>query len=116
MAIKYKEVKDKIEKTPLTESELSIIKEVEDLIDNKIKKDFNGGEISIELGTANFTYIQNWNKSPENIPDFRKQLMFKELERRFKAAGWKCVVMYGEDDGPNRPAIDYWVLSGKSRY
>lgn len=113
MAIKYKEVKDKIEKTPLTESELSIIKEAEDLIDFKIKREFKGGDISIELGTVNFNYKTNCNKLPGNIPDFRKQLMFKELERRFKAAGWKCVVMYGEDDGPNRPGIDYWVLSGK---
>jgi hypothetical protein len=41
--------------------------------------------------------------------------MFKELEKRYRNAGWKAVIIYGEDDGPNRPGQDYWVLSGKSR-
>ncbi len=115
MAIKYKELKDKLEKTPLTPEELKIIKFSEDTIDAKIKKDFKGGDIWIEMGYVNFTYRTNGNPMPDAIPDYRKTLMFNELERRYKAAGWKSKSYLGEDDGPSRPAIPYWILSGKSR-
>jgi hypothetical protein len=113
MAIKYKAISDKIKKGALTETELSVIEYVEKLIDQKIETSFDGNDVSIDLGLANFSYNKEINPKTYTIPGIRKELMFKELEKRYRNAGWKATIVYGEDDGPNRPGQDYWVLSGK---
>ena len=107
MAVRYNDLMDKLEKGPLTQEELRMIDDAEILIDNEIMKDFTGGSVSIALDIAQFR--------GKKIPDVRKELMFEFLENKYKEAGWKCKIEYGEDDGPNRPGFDYWVLTGKRK-
>lgn len=107
MAIPYEEVKKKYEdkmNASLTQEELNQIANVEKKIDDKILKDFNDNEISFEEHEVNFTQKNIYR---------RALLMFAELERRYKSAGWKIKIYNTEDDGPNRPGFTYWQLYGK---
>ena len=123
MAIKYKFVKEEIKKKidrlkndPLSKEEEAIVSTIEKYVDDEIRKQFTemNSEVSIDMGIYNFVY-DPYAKSVYNpgIVSWRKIALQKELENRFKLAGWKTYIEYGEDDGPNRPGIDYWVLSGK---
>lgn len=112
MAIKYGEVMDSISNLPLTKDELILIDEAEKHIDETILRVFDCGSISINLDIANF----KWSAKRDDrihIKEARRALMQKELEKRYMLAGWEIKINYGEDDGPNRPGFDYWVLSGK---
>lgn len=118
MAVAYKDIRDGLLNAPLTNDELNIIAKVENFIDERIKERFDGSSISFE------TKVLDFNFNPDNPKEFafstfkdikttRKQLMKKELMRRFEVSGWEWKLEEGEDDGPNRPAIDYWLLKGK---
>jgi len=106
MAISYIDVKDEYEKkmnSPLSQHELSAVAEIEKIIDNKILKNFDDGELMFSIRDVNFnTFHQR-----------RSKLMFSELERRYKSVGWKTRIYSTDDDGPNRPSFTYWVLFGK---
>lgn len=110
MAKQYKEVKDKLEKTPLTQEELIIIDTVESYIDGIISKKFDGGSISIELPIVNFSYNISVTEQ-RNIPEFRRHLMQKELEKRYKKAGWKTSIRHADYREP-MCGPDYWILTG----
>ncbi len=118
MAIKYQEIKEKLETAPFTKEELAIIAKVENHIDEKIKEKFDGGSITIDTDIIEFKFNpdapseRSWNVW-QNIKSTRKSLMGDELKNRFESAGWKWKLQQGEDDGPNRPGFDYWILSGK---
>lgn len=118
MAVKYEEVKDKLENGPFTTEELEIINKVETYIDEKINEEFDGGYLILNTNLIEFKFNPDaqsqysWNVWT-NIKSSRKSLMTNELKKRFKDAGWIWELQEGEDDGPNRPAIDYWKLSGK---
>jgi len=113
MATKFKEVNDKLLKTPLTVEELKMVDEVEKFVDLEIKKQFKGGEVHIFLGTANFKY-DIARKNVSELPYARQELMRKELDKRYKEAGWKISVHIDDGlDGPNMSGSDYWILSGK---
>ena len=108
MAILYKEVKQKYEdkmNAPFTKEELSSIEFIEKTIDTKISLDFKDDEISFYLSEVNF--------SKTNFPHRRQKLMYRELEKRYEAAGWKTKIYDTDDDGPNRPGFTYWVIFGK---
>lgn len=114
MAVEYKSVKEALETTPLNKEELAIIADIEAFIDAKILDKFDGGYIIIDTHLVDFTYNPNskqWGAYNE-IKSTRKELMKTELMRRFKVAGWKWDYQEGYDDGPNRPAADYWHLTG----
>lgn len=110
MAIKYKTVKDKLEKTPLSEFELQIIDFVERDIDKIISDTFRGEDIKIELSVANFT--RNSNGKVIDLPKFRQGMMMRELERRYHEAGWETSVLIDDSRGMNQNP-DYFVLRGK---
>lgn len=114
MAIRFKEMKEQLETAPLTTEELSAIKEVEDYVDSEIKKQFgNTYGVSIDLNIADFSYNIGITKQL-NFKQARKKLMQKELERRYKAAGWSIKTSYDDGlDGPNMSGPDYWILNGK---
>lgn len=105
MAIKYRDLMDELENAPMTPAEQKILEETEFFIDNKIKESFDGGTVSIDLDIAEF--------KGKKIPEPRRLLLVKALEQIYDKAGWKSRIEYGEDDGPNRPGFDYWILSGK---
>lgn len=118
MAIKYQEIKDMLETAPFTKEELAIIAKVENYIDEKIKEKFDCHSITMDTDILEFKFNPDapteraWNVWVD-IKSTRKSLMCEELKSRFEIAGWKWNLQKGEDDGPNRPGIDYWILSGK---
>jgi hypothetical protein len=116
MAVKYDDVKRGISETPLNEHELSVIDKIEKFIDNKIETEFDNRPIYLATGIINFTFDPTTDKgwAFEDIKETRKSLMANELRRRYEDNGWQWKLEQGEDDGPSRPAIDFWVLKGKS--
>jgi hypothetical protein len=114
MAIKYKDIKEKLETDPLTESELVLVQHAEDSIDTEIVSQFGSqysyGEIRIHLGTATFKWSPFDKKTIDGIKEPRRNLMFLELEKRFKEAGWETGVKIDDDGGMN--SADYWILKG----
>lgn len=119
MAIEYSRVKAVLETAPLNKEELAIIAKIEKFIDNKILAKFDGDYISLDTQVVDFKFNPDnerqpsWNAFSE-IKSTRKQLMKEELMRRYEEAGWEWEYQEGEDDGPNRPAIDYWHLKGRN--
>ncbi len=115
MAIEYKKLKDEVEKAPLSQEEFQIIESAEKYIDSEIKKQFKGYEVFIDLTIASFSYNMSTKKQIE-LPNARKKLMQKELEQRYKKAGWKIRIEFDDGlDGPNMSGPDNWILSGKGR-
>jgi hypothetical protein len=91
MAIKYKDLKDKLENDPLTQEELYTVKAVEDWIDDEIKKTFGKCYYEAWIDKAIFTF--NYNPVTKKVIEAReprRHVMRKELEKRYEAAGWKC--------------------------
>lgn len=111
MAIKFKEINDKFYNEPLKQDELQVIKEVEDYIDKQINNQYKGEPIYVNLDIVNFKRTLSLEFG-RNIPDARRKMMYNELINRYHDAGWLTCEQLGEDDGPFRPAIDYWVLKG----
>lgn len=90
MAIKYKELKEKLEKEPLTNEELSLIQSTEDWIDEEIKKAFGRTYYEASIDKSIMTF--HWNPATKKHIDAkepRRHAMRKELEKRYVAAGWK---------------------------
>jgi hypothetical protein len=118
MAVNYKDLKEKSQKSPLTESELAIIDSVEKYIDKEIHRQYksSGNKIHIDLHYADFSYLPG-SKNHEgilNLGEDRVRLMRKELDGRYKKAGWKINTHLDDGlDGPNLSGPDYWILSGK---
>jgi hypothetical protein len=89
MAIKYKDIKNKLETDPLTEQELSWIKQAEDYIDDEILTKF--GKVYYEVGIDKAIVSFNWSpatKKPIDTMSPRRGVMQRELERRYVQAGW----------------------------
>lgn len=116
MAIKYKDLKKKLETDPLSESELVLISQAEEDIDSEIIKQFgeaySHGEVRIHLGTAQFEWSPVTKTLLSDLKQPRKHLMFLELERRYKQAGWVTEVLIDDYGGMN--PCDYWILKGKN--
>lgn len=115
MAIKYKDIKNKLESDPLTEGELILIRQAEENIDEEIVKQFGEkysyGEIRIHLGTATFDWSPFSKKIITHLKEPRKHLMYLELEKRFKDAGWVSKIHIDDEGGMN--SCNYWILKGK---
>lgn len=90
MAIKYQDLKNNLENDPLTETELSIIREVEEWIDEEIKATFGKSyyESWIDKSIVTFNHNPVTNKHIET-KEPRRRAMSDELEKRYKKAGWK---------------------------
>jgi hypothetical protein len=114
MAIKYQEIKNELETTPLNDVELKYIMEAEEHIDSEIKRQFSGNNsISIDLLIPNFNYSMK-EKRTISFKEARRKLMRSELEKRYKKAGWDIKVEYDDGlDGPNMSGSDNWILNGK---
>jgi hypothetical protein len=108
MAIKSKEVIDAYKKkmaAPLNGAELEAVDAREGEIDSIILKDFKGGPVFVDLAhflfnTSSFDYNERHNA------------MRRELEKRYKDAGWMLKVELDDGlDGPNRSGPDYMKLT-----
>ena len=112
MAIRYKDLKEPEVNNPLTSDELKAIDDVEKYIDEQIKKQWtNTYGVSIDLSIALFEYYPDLRRLTKfNV--FRREKMQKELERRYKDAGWNIRVHIDDGlDGPNVSGSDYWILT-----
>lgn len=113
MAIKYKDLKAKLEDPTLSKEELELIDRAENYIDDEIRQKFKGGEVYIPLQVAKFTWDPIKKKVIE-LPSARTTIMSKELESRYKKAGWKMKIHLDDGlDGPNMSGPDWWILSGR---
>jgi hypothetical protein len=115
MAIKANTIKEKLEtklNEPLSKEELNLVRQTESYIDLIIEEESNklGKEFRIDLDFVTFNSHPDGGNLRYSIHEDRRIKMRRELEKRYKEAGWKFSVDYGEDDGPNRPGFDYWVL------
>ena len=114
MALKYKDLKKKLDDTPLSEYELARIADVENYIDKEIVRQFDKSiyrEISIDFCYPNFTYSPTTKSSISDLGVSRIPLMKREIERRFRLAGWD--ITYRLDDGMSMCGADYMILKGK---
>jgi len=115
MAIKYKDIKNKLEKDPLVDSELVLVDQAEKYVDDQIVAQFGNthsyGKISIDLCIASFNYSPVTKTTLSGIKEPRRHLMFEELEKRYKRAGWETKVEIDTEGGMNQ--ADYWTLKGK---
>lgn len=120
MAVKFKDIYDlkkKIDTAPLSEEELVVLAQVENYIDKEIvedypKTEYNEVKIISSIPTFRFNPV---TRISNDVPSARRVVMQKELEKRYKEAGW--TISYDLDDGldgPNRSGPDYWVLKGKA--
>jgi len=104
MALEFKNVKEKLETTPLTNEELEIISEVERFIDDKIESNFDNRPLYFNLSIVQFQL--GLNGRILIIKQTRRNLMYKELENRYLKAGWKVSI---DDDQGNQD----WILKGE---
>ena len=116
MAITRKTIRDKFKKAkeaPFTKEELEYISEAENYIDKELEKQFdNPYGTNIDLTIARFSYSPTRNKAIEDVKSYRKDAMARELEYRYKAAGWRISYHFDDDlDGPNMSGGDYMILS-----
>lgn len=90
MAIKFQELKHKLENDPLTQEELNVIADVEKFIDVEIQKVFgkNYYEAWIDKSIVNFDF-NPVTKKHIDVKQPRRFVMRNELEKRYEAAGWK---------------------------
>ena len=114
MAIKFAELDKGLKEGPLTREELAIIERFETQLDKDLKKQYVGNNaIHISDYMVEFTFDQVQDRHL-NLPYARRKIMTKELLSRYEKAGWNVKREAGEDDGPNRPAIAYYVFTGKT--
>ncbi len=109
MAIKFKELNDRLEKSPLSDKELEAINKLEDYIDAQILKRYTGGDLRFSLYQAQFK--RDISDRGTEWPEVRRNLMFAELTKRFTDAGWECKVEIA--DSHDIYGQDYWLLKGK---
>lgn len=114
MAIKFAELDKELKEGPLTKDELAIIGRFEGQIDKDIVRQYKGNNsVHISDSTVEFTFDAVQDRAL-NLAYARRVLMTKELLSRYEKAGWNVKKEHGEDDGPNRPAIPYYVFTGKT--
>lgn len=111
--IKNKKAEDM---APLTEEELGFVTEVEEFIDDEIKKKINtdNKEVWIFLGYAKFQ-TRLGKKTYPPMTNARKELLMNTLISRYETAGWGH--RYHIDDGydGNMSGSDYLILKGKEQ-
>ncbi len=108
MAINFKELNDKLEKSPLSDVELRAVDALEKYIDTEIINRYKGDELRFSLYKIKFE--RTLDDKTTSWPDVRRKLMYKELTKRYSEAGWKCKEEIA--DSFDRYSQDYWVLSG----
>jgi C-terminal processing protease CtpA/Prc len=111
MAVKYKDLKQKLETEGLTNDELKYVDAAEKYIDSQLTERFDNSEIRIEMNVFEFTSSRiDYPSTIINIKNTRKAIMRQELERRFKAAGWNLKEEFW--DGHSM-GFDYMIFTGK---
>ena len=103
MAVKYADIKAKIETKDFTPEELKAIEHVEKFIDDRINKNFDNSSLYFELSVINFERVPDRSGNAD-FKDTRRKIMRAEIDRRFIEAGWEISV-----DNENLS----WKIKGK---
>jgi len=109
MAVKFKELNDRLQLSPLSDKELAAVDAVERWIDDEIKERFKGDEMRFRLYPVQFK--RTIQDRGTDWPDVRRNLMYAELISRYEKAGWECKEEIA--DSHDRYGQDYFVLKGK---
>tara|TARA_R110000772_G_scaffold17946_3_gene49989 strand:+ start:139805 stop:140137 length:333 start_codon:yes stop_codon:yes gene_type:complete len=109
MGIKFDDLIDGLVNAPLTDKEVIAFKECERLIDFGILESFDVSEIHIPTHIIECTggFVSS------EINKTRRKKIAKEIKKYYKKLGWKFTFYMGEDDGPNRPGAEYYILTGR---
>jgi len=98
--IKPEDLKD-VEKI-LETKELEFMTKMESIIDSELKKNWNGKEARV-FKDYNLKYRGNYQRV-----DILVDLVIKKYSEF-----WNIKEERGEDDGPNRLGLDYWIFTKK---
>jgi hypothetical protein len=91
----------------MSKEETDAMKELEIFIDSRIKESYTRGKAYV----PSFTY--RGIGCFRNLKEARKEIIQKILFDKYRESGWSIKFEVGEDDGPNRPGMDYWIFSAK---
>ena len=91
----------------LTNEETLAIKELEIYIDSRIKDTYIKGKSRV----PNLTYGEV--PSYRRLKEARREIIQEILFDKYRESGWSIKFEEGEDDGPNRPGVDFWNFSAK---
>lgn len=86
MAVLFKDVKEKLQTTPLNEVELGLITDLELFIDDLLITGFDNQSLFILSEYIDFDKMSN--RTSIAMKTTRKNLMRQELIRRYEKAGW----------------------------
>lgn len=111
MAVKFKEIHNKLTLSELTPLELKYIDEAEEYIDSEIHRQYGkyGYSVNINMSYPIFKYSPKTQKTITDIFEIRRHLLISELRKRYNNAGWS--VDYNLDTEGGMNSCDYWVLS-----
>lgn len=93
----------------LSPEEASAMNQLEAYIDKKIKASFTRGQASV----CDFWYDRQEVPSFYELKHVRKEIVREILFDKYRENGWSIKLEVGEDDGPNRPGLDFWIFTQK---
>jgi len=116
MAIKYKELKNKLSESKLSSDEKTIVASTEMWMDEQIKEKFDNCDIRFDDRIIGFDYDPTRDRFYVSIKRTRAKVMKQELLSRYNKAGWKTELEMGDFYGPLSSGLDYWVFKGEDNY
>jgi hypothetical protein len=93
----------------LSPEEKRAIAELELYIDKCLKETYSEGRAHV----MEFFYNQQQIPAFYRLKPARKKIVQEILFDKYREAGWNIKLEVGEDDGPNRPGIDFWIFTIK---
>jgi len=93
----------------LSETEKAAIAQMEQYIDNGIRESFEDGKASV----ADFLWARNELPAYMELKYPRRKIVTEILMDKYREGGWRVKYEVGEDDGPNRPGVDFWIFTAK---
>jgi len=88
----------------LSPEEKQALTELELFIDKSLKNSYIRGRASV----YDFWYAREECPIYCALKDVRKKIIRELMFDKYHEKGWRIHLIEGEDDGPNRPGIDYW--------
>lgn len=89
----------------LSADEKVAAEDLENFIDNEIKRTFLSGIAHVNEFSFRVSKFTSLNS-------VRKKIVQEQVFSKYDKF-WTYKYEFGEDDGPNRPAIGYWVFTAK---
>lgn len=93
----------------LSPEEKQAITELELYIDQSLKETYSEGMASVR----EFFYQHNVLPTFCKLKTARKKIVQDILFDKYRENGWNIKLEIGEDDGPNRHGVDFWIFTIK---